>query len=287
MQKGLVLSLSTILITMVLVLMALFYASSVQKNETNLLQSFFVEKAGFVGDDIDSDVDKILGTEVDVNRGSLTQIIFNDKMPSDINKLQLINYNSFVNQTYSGQQNADIDLHLDNLIDGKTELVFSNGLQYDYSYSSDPIINIYKAGTNSGVITYEINITINDSSTDATPWIWEDGTGDINVNLNFVDQNILNEVHHSGKLDSTITNTYTWNYSPTPGDSFSITLGEIDSNSDALRLSESIDDSGSQAAIVITATLADDSDISWSYDADLNYSQGEVKINRKIFYNRG
>ena len=124
MQKGLVLSLSTILITMFLVLMALFYANSVQKNETSLLQTFFVEKAGFVGDDIDYDFNKILGTHVDVNRGSLTRITFNDKLPGDINKLQLIDYNNFVNQVYAGQQNANIVLHLDNLVDGKTELIF-------------------------------------------------------------------------------------------------------------------------------------------------------------------
>lgn len=287
MQKGLVLSLSTILITMVLVLMALFYANSVQKNETSLLQTFFVEKAGFVGDDIDYDFNKILGTHIDVNRGSLTQITFNDKMPGDINKLQLIDYNNFVSQVYSGQQNAVINLHLDNLVDGKTELIFSNGLQYDYSYSSDNIINIYKLGGDTEIITYDISIGINDSSIVVSPWTWEDVTGDINVNLNFVDQNTLSEVHHSGKLNSAITNTFTWSYSGTPGDIFSISIGTIDGNSNALRLTESIDDSASQATITIMATIGSSSAINWSYDADLNYTQRDVNVNRKILYNRG
>lgn len=287
MQKGLVLSLSTILIAMALILTALFYANSVQKNETSLLQTFFVEKAGYVGDDVDYDFNKILGTHVDVNRGSLTQITFNDKMPADINKFQLIDYNNFVDKVYSGQQNADIELHLDNLVDGKTELIFSNGLNYDYDYTSDSVINIYKLGGDTGIITYDINVGINDFSVDKIPWTWQDATGDINVNLNFVDQNTLSEVHHSGKLDSSITNVFTWNYSGTPGDSFSISIGTIASNSNALRLTESIDDSGSQVTTTIMATIDSSSAINWSYDADFNYTQLNVNINRKILYNRG
>ncbi|MFH1390955.1 MAG: hypothetical protein ABIH20_01450 [Candidatus Diapherotrites archaeon] len=283
MNKGFIISFSTFLVAGFLVLFSIFYVGLVEKQEISILETFSVEKAGFVADDIDYDINTILGTYIDVNRGSsLTTIKILEKLPADTNKLQLIDYSSFVDVNYSGQQNASIELHLDNLIDGKTELVFSNDLQYDYGYSGDSNVLFYKPSSDTQVLTYDINININDSSLIVTPWTWQDITGDINVNLNFVDQNASNEVHYSGKLDSSIENTYNWNYSGIAEDSFYIKIGAFGGNSKALQLTESIGDSSSQAQVSIISTINSPVSLKWYYDADLNYSQGDVNVNRKI-----
>jgi len=281
--KGFVISFSTVLLASFLVFFAIFYSGLVAQQETSLVSTFAIEKAGFVGDDIDYDVNTILGTHVDANRGSsLTTIKILDKLPADTNKLQLVDYNAFVDANYSSQQNANIEIDVSSLVDGKTELLFSNSLQYDYSYSSDPTIDFYKPSADTEVLTYDINININDSSIVVTPWTWQDITGDINVNLNFVDENVLNEVHYSGKLDSTIENTYQWGYSGAAGDDFSIKIGSISGNSKALQLIESIDDPSSQAGVTVQATISSPSSLKWYYNGDLNYTQGDVNVNRKI-----
>ncbi|MCK4884160.1 MAG: hypothetical protein KAS30_04775, partial [Candidatus Diapherotrites archaeon] len=211
MKKGIVFTFSILLIASILVIFTSFYANSVAKDESNVLLGFAIEKTGFVGDDIDWDVNAILGTHADVNRGSVTTFHFEDSFPGNVNKLKLQEYGDFVDSNYSGLQNANLTLNLGNLTDGKAEMIFSNGLQYDYDYSAEEI-TIYKPSADSEVITYDINVNINAASTATVPWIWQDVTGDINVNLNFADENVSNAVQYSGKLDSSIENTYQWDY---------------------------------------------------------------------------
>jgi len=288
MKKGFVITFSTMFVAIVILFFALFYFGRVQREESIISSFFPVEKSGYVADDIDADINYLLMAEVDVNNGSqITYIRINDMMQQDINKLQLLDYNSFVNDVYSGQQNASVLLGLDKLVDGKTELLFSNGLQYDYNYSQESSIMFYAPAADTNVIVYDINITVNSASVLAVPWNWQDSTGDINVNLNFIDQNAANEVHKNGKLNSASLNIYRWDYGGS-GSSFYIKVGSIAGNAKALQLVNSIDSSFAKVSVGIGAKTAPlQSSLKWNYDADLNYAQGNTKIGRKIGMGRG
>ncbi len=285
-KQGIVLSLSTILILVVLVWFSIFYSNKVQRQEENIIKSFEIEKAGFIADDLINDLNYLLGTSIDANQGeNYTKIHFNDLLPSQTNKLELIDWNNFIDENYSKQQNTTIDLNLNNLVDGKTELIFTNGLQYDYNYMDSNSILFYKPNSNTNVITYDINVYINDFSVMKNEWNWNP-SGDINVNLNFVDLNSESTVNYSGKLDSSIENTYSWNYSSNPNDFFSIKVGLIEGNSRAIQLIESINEPNSFAIISINALIPTPStELKWFYNADLNYSQGDVNLNKKFELN--
>jgi len=129
MKKGFTITISTILIVITITWFSIFYAGFSQKQELNIYSNYPIEKAGFVADDIIWDVNVIVGISSNIDRKTdFTNIVVRDKIPADINKLQLIDYNKFIDANYSQWQNASIDLDFNKLIDGKAELLFSNGL---------------------------------------------------------------------------------------------------------------------------------------------------------------
>ena len=283
MNKGFVLSFSAVLLIIVLVMFAVFYSGKNIREEQNILGMYSIEKAGFVADDIESDFNRLLETSVDVNKGvSFTELRFRDKLPADINKMQLIDLKNFIDGNYSVQQNASINLDINKLIDGNTELRFSNNLQYDYNYGvvNSVFFRNYLGDTN--IISYVIDININDTSIAVIPWTWNPA-GDINVTLRFTDYNVSNKVSYTGILESGVENIYQWNYSGIAGDSFYIRVGGLETNKKALQLINSIDDPNSVAVIDFNALMPTSSgNLIWYYDADLNYVQSDVSVNRKI-----
>src|SRR3989344_5234924 len=65
-------------------------------------------------------------------------------------------------------------MNIDRLTDGKTELLFSNGTQYDYDYSgAQNSVGFYRQGTNTGATSYDMNVFVSGaklSGTNSTGW---------------------------------------------------------------------------------------------------------------------
>ena len=283
MKKGFVISLSTILIFSIVLLFAVFYESLVQRNNSFVLESFETQKAGFAADDIASDLNRLLGTGIRASHDkNALQLSFSDSLPAKISKTELGNLENFIDSNFARQINSNIDVNFDMLLDGNTEIIFSNGLRYDYNYGTVNSVMFYAPYKDTNAARYDINITVNAASIDSSAWAWN-SNGDINVNLSFTDQNSGLSVAYSGKLDSSIENTYQWNYSAVSGDSFYIKIGELGEHEKALRIIEAITNSDARAEINVNAVLPLPShEIEWHYNADYNYSQNDVNLNRKI-----
>ncbi len=282
--KGFVLTFSAMLIVSLLVLFAIFYLDKSREQEQSILSGTAALKAGFLADDIEADLNKLLGAGIGINRGeSFAEITITEKLGSGKNKLALNDLDLFLEGGYASANNAAIQLDVSELVDGKTELKFSNGLQYDYSYGGDNMAQLYVPGGNTGIITIDLNVIVDSNTVSTTPWAWQDITGDINVNLHYVDRNSSNAVTHYGKLDSSVNNDYTFSFSEEAGDTFIINIGDIDGNLKAVRLSESIDDSEAQADVWLKVLIsAPAEELSAYWNADLNFSQADVNVNRKL-----
>ena len=279
--KGFVISISVLLILSALLVFSQFYLNLNLERESEVVSVFSVEKAGFVRSDLSFDLNKLLETSVDVNRGvSFTEIFLRDKLPSDLNKLNVLGLRSFLSSVYAKQQNISIEVDFNKLVDGKTELVFSNALQYDYSYANDTNVFFYVPASDSNVTVFDINVTVNDSVVSSIPWSLNP-SGDINVSLRYEDGNGV--ITSSGKLDSSTLNTFTFNYSGNPNDSFSVEIGAIEGSQKALRISESFDNAATRSSISVRAVVPSSSDnLYWFYDADLNFSVADVNSSGKI-----
>ncbi|PIN85561.1 MAG: hypothetical protein COV47_01485 [Candidatus Diapherotrites archaeon CG11_big_fil_rev_8_21_14_0_20_37_9] len=284
MKRGFIFSISTLIITATILASAMFVYNLNAVDEAHIGENFSIEKAGFVAEDVISDINAILGTSVDVNRGEqFTRFSFRTKIPADINNNELNNYAAFAVGNYASAQNADINVGVSNLTDGISELVFSNGMQYDYNYITDSTVQVYMPNGDTGFVAIDINVYISGSSVGANAWTWQDATGDINVNLYFTDLNASNTVTYSGKLDSSIENTYSWDYNATTGESFYITIGAIGNDTNAIRLINSINAPGVIASADIGATsVSGSAELSWWYDGNVSYSQKGMEISKSI-----
>jgi len=284
-QKGFVISISTLLIFIVILWFSAFYSEKVEREETNIYESFGIEKAGFVADDVIYDINRLLGTGVDVNRGNKFMAVgFYDKIPADINKMQLLDLNNFLDGNYSGKQNAEINLELSKLLDGKTELKLSNGLEYDYAYRPDQnFVQLRSSnGSNTGIFTYDIVIYVDGGRLDsATAWTC-DTLGDVNVGISYSDSFAESDSTPNCEQNSTGTYTYTYTFQGNTG-SLIVNYGNFDGNVNSVRIKNTIENPNIDVYTSIEAELdAPSKEVIWFYDADLNYVQTDVNLNRKI-----
>ena len=287
-KRGFVLSFSTLLIIIILVWFAMFYSGKVARSEMDILRNFSIEKAGFVADDITGDLNKLMGTSVDVNRGeNFTVISLGGSLPSAFEISELNDWETFVEGNYASRQNASIGLELGNLTDGTAELIFSNGLQLNQRYNDDEnFVRFYKTGgADTGVITYDINVHVIGALYDSggsDPWDC-DTSGDVNVNLRYTDSlggNVTSVCRQNP------TEEYEFEIEFQDSDmELKIEYGDIEGNTNAVKIStdDDDDDAGVTVKLSIRAELPSPAgEIKWYYDADLNYSQADVKVNRKF-----
>ncbi|MEW6295680.1 MAG: hypothetical protein AB1467_05310 [Candidatus Diapherotrites archaeon] len=283
-SKGYLLSFSVLVLFSLLIVFSQFYFNSEKSFDETIAGQSIIDKAGFVADDISSDLNSMLGTGIEADRNTeFIQLKFFDVLPSDLNKQEaLLNYSDFINSSYALQQNAFLSLDLNDLADGKTELVFSNGLEYDYNYSpnssySDAVVSFYSSTGSTNVLSYDINVSVNSSSIKVIPWTWNAG-GDISVNLYYYDLNSSNTVWVSGKIDSALDNSYKIYFSASPDDVLEIHLGLIDGRQKSFKLLEDIDTPSSKASLYLGALIpfVSNNDFSYYYNGTINYRQLDV-----------
>jgi hypothetical protein len=285
-QRGFVFSLATVLLFIVIVWFAVFYAGKVEREETSILESYAVWKAGFVADDLINDLNVLLGSDVNVwKRQAFTTLWFNDKVGNNVNKLGDVNWNAFVEGNYALYQNAEIGLSLERVLDGKTELVFGNGLVYEHAYNPDEnFVQVRKLdGSDTGMLTYDITVYVDGGRLNASvPWPC-DAAGDVNVNLRYSDSYGEVEDLLNCRQDSTVSYAYTFDFQGGVGGTLQVRFGNVDGNLNAVRVRNAIENPSITVSTAIKAEMVSPAgELVWYYDGDLNYSQDSVNLNRKF-----
>ena len=282
MKRGFVFSLSTIAIMTFLVVFSVYYAEKSQRNESHIILMYELEKASRIADDISSDLNKIIGVNVLVDTISGTTINFSSKIPRQGNiKNKLLELQNFYYGGYSSKQNFLFETDFNALIDGQAEILFSNGLELNQDYDLNKL-SILAIGENTEVTEMDINVNITASSVSKVAWDWN-AFGEVTVNINYADENVLNSVIDSGKLSLYQFEEYKFNFSVDPNDEFTIRFGNIDSNYGALEFVENISNSSAEATISVSFTIPQNTDNTFVYyNADLNYNTSDFSLNKKI-----
>ncbi|MEW6329669.1 MAG: hypothetical protein AB1468_06190, partial [Candidatus Micrarchaeota archaeon] len=207
-KKGFVLTIITILLLSLLLVFSAFYSRANQRIESNALALQPVERAGYVFDDVASDLKQICGAGISLERNaSETRIYLEDALPSSASAAKFQNYKTFIEGRYANASNANITLNITNLSDGDADIIFSNGLIYNVSYFLNTI-EFYNSTGSTNATSLEINLTMNKYRGSAGAWSW--GASGVDVVLRYTDLNGTKT--ESGKLDESAPNTYTINY---------------------------------------------------------------------------
>ncbi len=271
MKKGFVLTIITILLLSLLLVFSAFYSRANQRIESNALALQPVERAGFVFDDVADDLNYICGANISLERNaSEMRIYFEDVLPSSASAAKFQNYKTFIEGRYADASNANITLNASNLIDGDVDFLFSNGLIYNQSYS-DSAISFYNSTGSTNATSLEINLTMNRHRGSAGAWSWS--PIGVDVVLRYTDLNGTKT--ESGKLDDTAGNTYTLNYDG--GGVVQIQFGALGGGrTGALSIKRSGSVDVNIHAQIKTAPLPVNESVRASYNAIMNYTQGNV-----------
>jgi hypothetical protein len=282
--RGFLLSYSAILLASVLLLFTVFYMVRAGLEEKDLVTITSLEKAAFVMDNIMYDYNRIFGASVQVIRGpATTTISISDRLPGLFSKTETSKLDSFFSGDYATKHNITLSVDSSTQRDGRTELIFSNGLEYDYNYGSDNIVKLYAPSGDTNFTAITITIYSSENLDSNTPWSW-DPTGDLTVTINYSDAG-NNTISESGKINSTTLHTWTFNYGAEG--SLVLKAGRIGTYNGAVEFEEHLTQSYSYATITISATFASPStEIKYHYPMSISYTQAKVSISRNLILGR-
>ena len=138
-MKGYIISFSAILLLSSMLLFSAFYSDNAKERNLSVNEIKKYSKLGFVKDDLAFDLNKMLGTEIELDRQENLTMVFREKIPADFDKkARIIKFKEFIESNYSSINNAQIGINI-NRLNNSIPLKFSNGLIYEYGFSDNSI----------------------------------------------------------------------------------------------------------------------------------------------------
>ena len=287
MAKGFLFTLSVFLLLGFLLSFSVYYSPKPRDLSKELTTSLKIEKAAYVADDLEIDLNRLLGVNLDLNNQSTTAIAtIDDRLPSDFNRLALSAWETFVTGPYAQTISSTIDLNTAGMTDANAELFFSNGIQYLFTSTDANSVQLFVPGGDTNFTNLDINLFVNDDLNNSAPWV--PGTGDTNVTLRYGDNNAANAVFSSGLLSSTAATQYLLRYSSLSTDSLTITFGRLAGSDAGIRIEDSIDNPATVVKLRIKFTVASPGKpLTVSANVDFNYVQADMNLGRRLVIARG
>jgi len=267
-SRGFVLAISVFLIVFFALLFTQEFLQKSQSIEGVFSENLELQKSSFVVGNVLFEAASLLNTKVRASdEGVLTAIAFSDALPSNVSSQAILDFKSFAESDFARQNNCSIFLDVARISDGKAELVFSNGLQHDFDYSEgDGRIDFFSASPQVKVSRIDLNIASLDSIVDFNAWQWNP-LGNLQVNIYYKDSAVT--VKAAGRLDSSVLNSYYFNYSR---GSLRVFAGLVNGKSSALRI-EQDSDVNNATQVRFTAFIPLQKDLNYYYDSSLKYEQ--------------
>ena len=286
-RRGFLFTLSVLLLLGFLVTFSIYYSAKPRQLAKELTSSLKIERAGFVADDLETDLNRLIGIGLDLNSGSPNTVLtLNDRLPSDFNRARLSLWEAFAEGAYARSQSSAVDVNAQGLLDANAELLFNNGLQYLFARTDENSLQLFVPGGDTNFLSLDINLFVNDDLNSSVPWTL--GSGDTNVTLRYYDTIASNAFVSSGLLSSASANQYILRYSALSTDSLTITFGRIEGSDAALKIDHSIDNLSTLTRAQIMAVFATPSKPLVVFaNLDLNYTQADMNLSRKAVLARG
>jgi len=287
MRKGFLFTLSILLLLGFLVAFSTYYAAKPPALARELTASMKTGRAAFVADDLETDLNALLGIGLDINSGNPNTIVtIDDKLPSDFNRARLTRWEQFIESQYGPFISTAFDLNTQAMADANAELLFNNDTQYVFSPTDINSFQLFVPGGDTNILSLDLNVFVNDDLNNSVPWTL--GSGDINVTLRYSDTLTGNSFVSSGQLSSTASNQYILRYSPNSADALTITVGRVAGSDAGLRIQHGLFNYAAMTRVRIKATLATPTKpLTVSANMDLNYSQSDMNLSRKPILARG
>lgn len=282
-MKGYIVSFSAIVLLSSMLLFAGFYSANVKERNISVNEMKKYSKLEFVKDDLGFDLNKMLGTEIEIAREENLTMVFRESIPADFNKMKrIVKLKEFIESSYSSINNSSISFNIGRL-NNSVPVKFSNRLVYEYGFNSGSSVYFYAENGDTNISSMDLNLNVEGSSVSVS-FPADSLTPNLSVNFNYVDQNALNETHENLQLGSSLDNVILISFSDTPNDEIEIHIGSFDGKINAMQI---LNKTSNQEKInlvfkAIMNALDLNSGFNAFVDADLNYIQTDLNSNGLI-----
>jgi len=269
-RRGFLLTVSVLLI----VIFALFFSQQFLQKSEGLSKAGSqvkgLERTAYSAELLSLEAAKIIGTRASITSGSesgTAEVTVSDSFPCGKNIQKLSEFRQIAEGDFAGLTNSEISADFSRLLDGKSELIFSNGLYFECSYApSGQHAEIYSVNDASVPERIEITMDSNGSMNDVNAWQW-DPSGDLEVSIDYTDSTIA--VRASGRIDSSEQSVYSFNYS---GGSIRIIAGEIGGRKGSVKIEK---DNGLEldSSLSIKAILPSEGLFESHFDSEITVKQ--------------
>ncbi len=287
MRRGFLFTFCVFLLLAFLVSFSVYYAAKPKSLARELSASLKAERAAFVVDDLETDVNRLLGVGLDINSGDPnTVVMISDRLPSDFNRAQLAEWKTFVETQLAPLLSSSIDLNTAGLADANAELLFNDGIQYVFAPSDANSLQLFVPGGDTNILAVDVNVYVSDDLNNSVPWV--PGAGDINVTLRYSDNTPGNSFVSTGQLSSAALSQYVFRYSGDNADALTVSVGRLAGSDAAVRITHALTNFASTTRVTVKFTVANPvKPLTVSANMDLNYSQADMNLGRQPILARG
>ena len=272
-MRGFIITIVSISLIAILVVFSTVLHNSYLSMERVLLVPQPLAYPSFLFSTVAGDVHEIAGPElVQSYSNTSLRIWIADTLPNENFTSALSAYQEFLEDEVANATNSRISANFSRL--RPENMSFAIDERYNYTIESGDMIFTAPGGT--GATEYNVVVTT-DGRRDTITWFGFNSSGDMNVSVTYTDLN--GTVIESGTVHSDVVNKILVSYEG--GHNLQVTLGNVKGEDGSLR----IEPAGVNSTFRFSVRLPPINESQrkgYSYDADLDYSQGRVGKISKI-----
>ncbi len=273
-MKGFVITLISISLIVLLVMFSTTLRAGYRSMERAIAEPQPLTYAAFLFDDVANSVNSIVGPEIRIlETNSSTEIRIADTVPKNNFTTELSAYENFLESVVANETHSSINANFSNMSSGKVLIIINR----NYIYENDPATQemLFTSQNSTGATFYRVSISIDSRRANLTSFAFNE-SGDLNVSLNYADSN--GSIIENGVVFSNKPNRFRVDYDD--GSSLYIDIGIKNGNDGSLWIKST--NATADVSWSVELPPAGTKGIGYSYDATLDYVQGNIRLSRKI-----
>lgn len=274
-MRGFVITMISMSLILILMALSMSLRSSHDATERVLIEPLPLLYAAFLLDDTAYEFNSIIGPEIAFNETNESlSISVKDTIHANNHSSDVMAYSAFLGSEVAGRTESNISTNFTNMTGGTVRLFLNEDYEYSNDHGMSEISFTKDGGT--GAASYEISFAVYSLRQNVTHMAFNE-SGTMNVTIHYTDLNGTDT--EEGSVFPNDFNVFEVQYPN--GTRFVVSTGMVGGNPASMRLKTY----GTWAEVSWTARLPPLNETvrrGYEYDATIEYSQGPVKISRRI-----
>ncbi|MBI5223284.1 hypothetical protein HY990_02585 [Candidatus Micrarchaeota archaeon] len=274
-KRGFIITIMSVSLVMMLVILTLSLRNNQLRTERALVEPLPLIYSSFLIDNVASGLNSIVGPDLGINQTNQSVIVsISDTIQSYNYSDDLLSYHSFLTGELASRTTSNISVNFTNISYGVNRLSIDEDYRYTNDHLNREIFFTKSEGTNA--TSYAVNFLVTAIRSNVSSMVFNEN-GTLNVSIQYTDLNGTTTV--SGAVFPDQSNQMTVDYAG--GCRMTISVGFNSADSGSLLMRTNTCDALVGFTVVLPA-INETKKLGYSYDATLDYIQGNVRKNTRI-----